>query len=60
MTRNGWVRALPRPELNLIHHALRLMASDPRTSEETCDEAVLLADLLWAESTSRREEVSTS
>ena len=60
MTRNGWIRLVPRPELNLIHHALRMLVERSNIDDQTRDQAVLLADLLWSELTTRREEASTS
>lgn len=63
MPRNGWIRNVPRSELDLIHRVLRLqLLQEPSLLDE--DEHLqcrLLADMLWAEGVVRgREEVSTS
>lgn len=48
------MRRIPRPELNTLHHSLRMLATHPQTENVT--EIVDLADRLWAESVRRGED----
>lgn len=49
----GWTTVVPRAELNLLHHSLRMLATHPMTEDR--EEVQRLADLLWEESVKRND-----
>lgn len=55
-----WTSAIPRPDLNLLHHSLRMLHQHPTTTDEERREIEGLADRLWEESVSRNDCPSTS
>jgi hypothetical protein len=48
-----WLKQVPRRDLNLIHHALRMLATHPMTTEQ--HQILELADACWDESVARTE-----
>lgn len=48
-----WIRDVPRRELGILHHALRLCAQHPGVYGEQKVELEALADKLWNESVRR-------
>lgn len=51
-----WLERVPRSELNLIHHALRMLLTHPMTTGDEARECEQLADDVWAESVARTED----
>ena len=49
--KDEWIHEVPRPELNKIHHALRMLATHPMTEDR--NEVEALADRFWDESVRR-------
>lgn len=43
----AWISMVPQAELNLLHHALRMLAQHPTTGPEQQAESQSLADALW-------------
>jgi hypothetical protein len=56
---DAWIAEVPRPELNAIHFALRLIADKPGLDMQTKVAMDSLADRFWAEGV-RRQENETS
>jgi hypothetical protein len=54
-TAEQWVAAMPRVDLNLVHHALRVLATHPMTTGDDLMQIELLAEALWTESRNRSE-----
>lgn len=51
--RRLWIRLVPRHELIVLHHALRMVAQHPNVTGANKDEIERLADDLWSESVRR-------
>jgi hypothetical protein len=48
-----WLQDVPRPDLSLIHHALRMLAQHPMVDDDEKARIEGLADRFWDESVRR-------
>lgn len=53
--RQRWLSLVPRRELNILHHSLRLVAQYPAIEGGEREQIEALADDLWAESCRRSD-----
>lgn len=55
LRRQRWLSLVPRRELNVLHHSLRLVAQHPAIEGPEREEIEALADELWTESCRRSD-----
>lgn len=53
---DGWLRSIPRRDLSLTHHALRMLLTHPMTTGDEARNCERLADAAWNESVARTDE----